>query len=158
MAGNVELYQERESGKKETALLMDLAGLFSRGNLTGEQGLVVLEATEALLRESKRDQKDEGMFGALAMLYERSDLPVPLVERTLVHLFDQSFWRENLANQLHRTVEFVVKENLDLTKPWRATLRDLFEAKAAAKRQGGKVMTEIRQRFTEHESEDAGDE
>lgn len=125
---------ENEKGHREAMLLMDLAGLFTRGKLTGEQGLAVLEAAEALLRESKEEHKDEGMLGALARLYEDASLPQPLLERVLIHVMEASFWRENTANRLNRTILYVKKEpGVDLSKPWREVLGQLFRLKSDAR-------------------------
>lgn len=73
-------------GKRETILLMDVAGLFTRGHLTGEQGLAVLEAAESLVRDNRKTNKHGGMYGLLAGLYQSTDLPVPLMEKVFVVL------------------------------------------------------------------------
>lgn len=47
-------------GKRETILLMDVASLFTRGHLTGEQGLAVLEAAESLVRTTAKPTNTAG--------------------------------------------------------------------------------------------------
>lgn len=123
-----------QEGKKETVFLMEVASLFTRGNLTGQQGLAVIRAAETLLRESKKNDKKGGMYGTLAALYEDEELPVPLIERVLVVGLTQSgtFWRENLANYLERVLRFVERETtVDLTKPWRSMLAELLRLKSS---------------------------
>lgn len=144
------LFDQERRGHKETRLLMDLAGLFTRGNVTGEQGLLVLEGAEALLRENKKSHPNGGMFATLAQLYSDKELPIPLMERVLVHCLESTFWRENASTQLLKAIKFMRSESLvDLSRPWRECLGQLFDLKAQAKAEGKKSLRSLRSRFSD---------
>lgn len=135
-------------GKRETLFLLDVASLFTRGNLTGAQGLDVLRETVALLRESRKENRKGGMYGALATVYRSSDLPVALMEWVLVTGMSATgtFWRENLANAIEKVIRFVEKEEtVKLDQPWRAMLADLMTAKAEAKGQLRQGMADLKE-------------
>lgn len=133
---------DNDGSKKEVQLLMGVAAAFTRGKLTGAQGLAVLEATEALLRESKQQQASAGMLGALASLYTDKELPVPLMEHVLLVAFqvNSTFWRENISTYLQRSRDFMEKEKMDLNQPWRDCLGQLFTCKAEQKQTKSKAL------------------
>lgn len=148
-------YYEPGSAKKEVQLLLGVSSIFSRGNLTGQQGLLILQAAEGLLRESRKTDKHGGMFGALATLYTDPELPTPLLERVLeVALqLNSTFYRENLANLIQQVVKFVDREEVDLSQPWRVMLGAVLQKKAQGKGQQARSLREVKGRWDEEEGD-----
>jgi len=139
-------YEADDSPRKDVLLLIEVASLFTRGNLTGAQGLAILEGTEVLLRESKKENSAGGMVGALATMYADKELPVPLMEGVILAAMtvNATFFRENLSNQIERAVKFVQREEVNLEQPWRAMLGDLFTVVSTRKAESKKALRQIR--------------
>lgn len=96
------------------------------------------------------------MYGLLAGLYQSTDLPVPLMEKVFVVLLatHHTFWRENAANQLAAAITFVRKEPVDLSRPWRDMLGELFTIKAAGKAGRHKMLRKVTDEFVEHDGQE----
>lgn len=147
---------EGGSGKRETLLLVGVASIFTRGKLTGDQGLAILQASESLLRESRDKDKNGGMVGALASLYQDPELPVPLLERVLevAMQLNSTFYRENVANQIQQAIKYVTQEQPDLTKAWRDMLAEVLAKKAEGRSAKPKMFKEIRGRLESVEDDE----
>lgn len=129
--------------KTEALLLMEVASLFTRANLTGEHGCQVLDSAAALMRDSKKTRSRGGLLAALADLYANKELPVTMVERIVLVLAPGHAYRENMGGSCERAVQLFLTYRVDVSKPWRECLAQLFTAMAEEKESGYKALRDI---------------
>lgn len=144
--------------KAEPLLLMEVASLFTRANLTGAHGCQVLEAVAALMRDSKKTRSRGGLMAALEELYADKELPVTMMERIVLALAPVHAYRENMCSSCERAVQLFSKYHVDLTKPWRDCLAQLFAAMAEEKESGYKPLRDIAKASTAQDTEDEEEE